>query len=155
MNLRNLFKLGLGLLLFMLVINGCKKVDQEELDDSSIQTYLSDNGLVATKHNSGLYYIISDSGFGGNPDINTTVSVYYRGTLLDGTEFDKTLAPSPALVYPLSALIPGWQIGIPLFQKGGKGKLFIPSALGYGAKATGNIPKNSVLIFDIELVDFQ
>lgn len=146
----------LAMLAFSLVLGACKKVDQDELDDSRIQQYLTDNNITnATKHNSGIYYTISDSGFGGNPDINSTVTVYYRGTLLDGTEFDAAQAPSSPLTYPLASLIPGWQIGIPLFQKGGQGVLYIPSSLGYGERGSGDIPKNSVLIFEIELVDFQ
>lgn len=146
--------LAFGLIVSVTAL-GCKKEDQDVVDDERIQQYLSDNNLPATAHNSGIYYYIQDTGFGGNPDINSSVTVYYRGTLLDGSEFDAVQRPSSPISFPLASVIAGWQIGIPLFQKGGKGVLYIPSALGYGSRATGSIPKNSVLIFDVELVDFQ
>ncbi|MEI6409778.1 MAG: FKBP-type peptidyl-prolyl cis-trans isomerase [Bacteroidota bacterium] len=68
------------------------------------------------------------------------------------------LDPKPSLqmaTFPLSSLIKGWQEGIPLLKKGGKGTFFIPSALGYGSQDQGAIPANSVLIFEITLVDYQ
>ncbi|MFN9955636.1 MAG: FKBP-type peptidyl-prolyl cis-trans isomerase, partial [bacterium] len=73
--------------------------------------------------------------------------------LLDGTIFDQTTGNQTA-TFPLANLIPGWQEGIPLLQKGGKGTFLLPSALGYGPNPVGPIPANSVLIFEIELIDF-
>ena len=77
----------------------------------------------------------------------------YRGYLLDGTEFDMATTINP-LNINLSETIPGWRVGIPKFKKGGKGKLLIPSPFAYANSPVGNIPPNSILIFDIELLDF-
>lgn len=146
------------LLLFIIIICSfaCKKKStdsQATIDDKAITKYLSDNKLSATATGSGLYYIITTQGTGVNPQINSTVTVNYKGYLTDGTVFDQT-SPSGA-TFGLSQVIKGWQEGIPYFKKGGKGKLLIPSALGYGSQATGSIPPNSVLIFDIELINVQ
>lgn len=134
----------------------CNKddVDQAALDDEKINQYLLDNNLQATGTSSGLYYIIEDEGNGdGFPEISSTISVHYTGYLLDGVVFDETETNPYEGV--LSELILGWQEGIPLFKNGGKGKFFIPSHLGYGREQVSIIPGNSVLIFDIELVNFQ
>jgi FKBP-type peptidyl-prolyl cis-trans isomerase len=70
----------------------------------------------------------------------------YTGTLLNGTKFD-----AGTISYPLSQLIVGWQIAVPLIGKGGRIKVVLPSSLGYGAQTTGPIPANSPLYFDITL----
>jgi FKBP-type peptidyl-prolyl cis-trans isomerase FkpA len=77
----------------------------------------------------------------------------YKGYLTDGTVFDESKTGSPA-TFALKTVIPGWQEGLQLIGVKGKIKLLIPSALGYGSTAKTNIPANSVLIFDIELVEF-
>ena len=137
-----------------LVFVSCKKkLTQEEADEKAIKQYISDKGLNAKATGSGLYYVVDTEGTGANPDINSTVTVVYRGTLTDGTEFDKS--GTSGATFKLSSVIKGWQEGIPKFKKGGKGKLLIPSALGYGNQATGKIPANSVLIFEIELLDVK
>lgn len=131
------------------ILTSCdKRSDMEKIED-----YLSRNNLIATPTASGLYYIITEEGSGGHPNLQSTVTVRYKGYLLDGNVFDETVG-NQTLSWPLMSLIEGWQIGIPLLQKGGKGTFFIPSHLGYGPQKAGDIPGNSVLIFDIELVDF-
>lgn len=130
-----------------------KKLTQEEADEKIIKQYISDKGLNAKATGSGLYYVVDTEGTGTNPNINSTVTVVYRGTLTNGTEFDKS--SSTGATFLLSNVIKGWQEGIPLYKKGGKGKLLIPSALGYGNQATGKIPASSVLIFDVELLDVK
>jgi FKBP-type peptidyl-prolyl cis-trans isomerase len=90
----------------------------------------------------------------GRPDLNSVVKVYYTGKLVDGTVFDERQSPEQPLPFPLVNLIDGWQEGIPYIGKGGKEKLLVPSHLGYGSRTQGSIPANSVLIFDIELVDY-
>ena len=138
-----------------LILSSCsKKVKTPEMDDQLIQNYLSTNKLTATKDPSGLYYIMTTTGTGVSPTLTSTVEVKYTGYLLNGTVFDKT-ATDKTFTYALSGLIKGWQIGIPYMKKGGKATFFVPSALGYGDVATGPIPANSVLIFDIELVDVK
>ncbi len=142
------------LIVAVVLFSACNKESQEDIDDEIIQQYLSDNSIDATKDDSGIYYIITEEGTGDHPDINSEVTVRYKGYLTDGTVFDETTGNSTA-TFPLSGLIRGWQIGIPKLKQGGKGTFFIPSDLGYGDQATGNIPANSVLIFDIELVSFD
>jgi FKBP-type peptidyl-prolyl cis-trans isomerase FkpA len=127
---------------------------------TQLETYLSGAGITtATKHCSGMYYQIISQGTGKTPTVCTYVSVNYKGTLTNGTVFDQTTS-TPYINAPI-ALIGGWQNGIPLISKGGKIRLYIPPSLGYGSAdqkdATGAvvIPGNSILIFDIELVDVQ
>ncbi len=134
-----------------------QKIDnrpQAEIDRDKILNYLEENKIEdAQEDPSGLFYQILETGDGTNPSVNSSVTVRYKGYLLDGTVFDETEG-TETTTFPLFNLIEGWKIGIPLLEKGGKGRLFIPSALGYGNQPSGTIPPNSVIIFDIELVDF-
>ncbi len=141
--------------LFIILFAGCEKESekQADADDEIILNYLEDNDLSATKHSSGMYYMINEEGAGYSPNSNSVVEIKYKGYLTNGTVFDETEGNSSATM-ALSSLISGWQIGVPLLKKGGMGTFFIPSALGYGTNATNNIPENSVLIFEIELIDF-
>jgi FKBP-type peptidyl-prolyl cis-trans isomerase FkpA len=130
-----------------------KKISSQAKEDEKIITdYIAANNLNATATGSGLYYVITAQGIGAQPNAGSTVTVKYKGYLKDGSVFDQSVAGAS---FSLSSVIKGWQEGIPYFKKGGKGKLLIPSALGYGTQATANIPANSVLIFDIELVDVK
>jgi FKBP-type peptidyl-prolyl cis-trans isomerase FkpA len=128
--------------------------DNNLSDTERIEAYLTENNLTATATASGLYYIITQEGTGGHPNINATVTVKYKGYCLKGRVFDETKGDATA-TFPLKNLIDGWIEGIPLLKKGGKGTFLIPSYLGYGPYAQGDIPANSVLIFEIELVNFQ
>ena len=83
---------------------------------------------------------------------NNTVYMKYKAYLLDGTVFDENKTGTNIT---LPNTIKGWQEGIPKFKVGGKGKLFIPSKLGYGTDATGKIPANSVLIFEVEVIEIK
>jgi FKBP-type peptidyl-prolyl cis-trans isomerase FkpA len=142
-------------LFLVLVISSCSKKDnQPEIDDQIINNYLKTNNIAATKDPSGLYYIMTVTGTGTNPTSSSTVEVKYKGMLINGTIFDQTATDKTAS-FPLNGLIRGWEIGIPLMKKGGKATFYIPSSLGYGNMATGPIPANSVLIFDIELVNIK
>jgi FKBP-type peptidyl-prolyl cis-trans isomerase FkpA len=151
------------ILLFPVLIAGlflcaCSKdktpEEQLKADDAIIVKYLSDHSLTAQKTASGLYYIITTAGSGGHPTILSNVTVDYKGYLTNGSVFDQTSAGHPA-TFPLANLIPGWQEGIPLLQKSGKGTFLIPSYLGYGTSAQSGIPANSVLIFEITLENFN
>ena len=125
------------------------------LDQIKIQQYLTENNLTAEVTASGLHYIIEEPGVGNAyPVLTDLVEVFYKGYLLTGSVFDQT-STDPA-VFQLSGVIDGWKEGIRLFKKGGKGKLFIPSDLAYGASppSGSGIPANGVLVFDIELKDF-
>ena len=146
------------LLLSLLIFSffSCKKkstLSQAETDENIITKYISDNNLNAQKTASGLHYVITAPGTGLQPNGSSVVTVKYDGLLINGSIFDQSTAMGAS--FPLSSVIQGWQEGIPLYKKGGKGTLLIPSALGYGAQATGKIPANSVLIFNIELLDVK
>lgn len=147
------------LLIFALIVTAlgaCKKKNTESqatTDDKVIQQYISDHKLSATKTGDGLYYVIQTQGTGAQPNANSQVTVEYDGFLSDGTLFDQS--PSAGSTFALNSVIKGWQEGIPYFKKGGKGTLLIPSALGYGQNANGNIPANSVLIFNLQLIDVK
>lgn len=151
MKLKNFLLFGLLAVLF----TACEKDDndQDELDDQIIQDYLNQNNIDAVAHESGMYYVIDEVGTGGHPDASSMVEVLYVGSLTNGNVFDETSGNSP-VSFPLQNLIEGWQIGIPLLQKGGSGTFIIPSRLGYGSMAHYGIPANSVLVFDITLVGF-
>jgi FKBP-type peptidyl-prolyl cis-trans isomerase FkpA len=145
---------ALAVLFFLTFAGACKKEDQAKLDREAIENYLTDNSLTATEHSSGIFHIISVPGAGGSPTLNSTVTVKYKGYYLDGVVFDETTGSNTA-TFPLRNLIEGWQIAIPLLQKGGKGTFFIPSALGYGSTPPPGVRANAVLAFEIELVDFS
>lgn len=143
---------GFVLLFFMF---GCKKGKlQIDTDIEAIESHLLSNNITAQRVGN-LFVKIDDAGTGENPKSNSLVLVHYRGRLLNGTEFDSSFKRGQPLEIGLNSVIKGWQEGIPLFKRGGKGTLYIPSDLGYGSRAQGSIPANSVLIFDIELLDFR
>ncbi len=134
-------------------IVACKKdVDEDKL----INDFLTSKNWTAEKTSEGVYYIIDVQGTGSTttPTPSNTITMKYKGYLLDGTVFDQSTAGKD-LVSPLYGLIKGWQIGVPKFKKGGKGKLLIPSAYAYGKSGQGSIPASSPLVFEIELVDFK
>ena len=100
----------------------------------------------------GVYYWMMNEGTGKQVSVNDTVTVYYKGMLLDGSVFDET-KDKPA-TFPLTRLIRGWQIGVPLCKVGGKIRLVIPSNLAYSIRTrSAKIPPNSILVFEIEVVD--
>jgi hypothetical protein len=83
------------------------------------------------------------------------VKVHYTGWLLDGTKFDSSVDRGEPITFPLNRVIPGWTEGVGSMKVGGKRKLVIPSQLGYGARDMGQIPPNSVLVFDVELISIE
>ncbi|MAO65546.1 MAG: hypothetical protein CL666_11155 [Balneola sp.] len=123
---------------------------QLQADIEAIETYLEENNIDAQVHSSGLRYVINEPGDGDKPTLCDQVTVRYEGRLMsDGSVFDGT---DQARAFGLNRLITGWQIGIPLIEKGGSITLYIPSVYGYGSRGSGDtIPPNSNLIFDIEL----
>jgi FKBP-type peptidyl-prolyl cis-trans isomerase FkpA len=157
MKIKNLLVLSLVMLFAW---SSCVKKDnfdpaaQAELDEALIVKFIADNNISAIKHPSGLYYQIIEPGVGTKTyAANTIVSAKYAGRLLNGSVFDQTT--TQPLSFPLGNVIVGWQIGVPLIQKGGKIRLLIPSQYGYGPNGSGKIPANAVLDFDVELIDVQ
>ena len=129
----------------------CKsKSPESELPQ--IQAFAANNGITTTADPSGLHYQIIDPGSGTTANANSKIAITYTGKLMNGTVFDEQLTPN-AEGWTLGGLIKGWVIGIPLIQEGGHIKLIIPSSLGYGCEQYYAIPGNSVLYFDIHLVD--
>ncbi|MEM7370129.1 MAG: FKBP-type peptidyl-prolyl cis-trans isomerase [Bacteroidota bacterium] len=147
----------LPLLLFCILFS-CEDViepeEQLEIDKQVITEYVAANGLNGTFTESGLYYVIADSGVGTEMPVPTsTVEIIYLGTLLDGTEFDSSDGFPAA--FPILNLIQGWQEGLLHFKRESEGILLVPSRLAYGPQGRVNIPPNSVLRFDIEMLDFE
>jgi FKBP-type peptidyl-prolyl cis-trans isomerase FkpA len=140
------------LTVLVLSISACKKkktVDQPSVDNQIITSYITTHSLTAKATGDGLYYVITTQGTGVQPSSSSSVTVSYKGYFTNGNVFDQSTSFSTSL----SNVIKGWTEGIPYFKKGSSGKLLIPSALGYGDQESGSIPANSVLIFDISLLD--
>jgi len=146
-------RIALFLLVSLLSLH-CKKDEdqsQAEIDDKIIQEYIADNNLDAMNIGSGLYYVDEETGTGENPDPSSTVRVAYKGYFTDGQVFDES--SEAGISFGLNQVIQGWTMGIPFFKEGGRGKLLIPSGLAYGDRPRSGIPANSVLIFDIHLIE--
>jgi FKBP-type peptidyl-prolyl cis-trans isomerase len=112
---------------------------------------LHEKGVVSTP--SGLQYkiLVKGDARGVSPKPQDFVSVKYRGTLADGTEFDNTFTRTDPLTMPLNGTVKGWQEALTLMRPGAKWQLIVPPELGYGAAPRPGIPGNSVLIFEVEL----
>jgi len=121
------------------------------------EKYLADNakkeGVMVTE--SGLQYEVMSDGEGAKPVATDVVKVHYKGTLLDGTEFDSSYSRNEPTTFPLNRVIPGWTEGLQLMPVGSKYKFTIPSDLAYGDRDLGKIPANSTLIFEVELLEIQ
>jgi FKBP-type peptidyl-prolyl cis-trans isomerase FklB len=105
---------------------------------------------------SGLQYKVIKAGTGKKPKLNETVTVNYRGTLIDGTEFDSSFRRGQPVAFPVSGVIPGWTEAFPLMEEGAKWQLFIPPNLAYGERGAGGlIGPNATLIFEVELISVQ
>ncbi len=131
---------------------------QADKDKNLILQYAIDNKLKNVQSTaSGIYYIMEKEGTGdAHPTMSSNIKAHYHGTLLDGTVFDSSVDRGQPFDFQLGRVVKGWQEAIPLLKKGGKGKFIIPSGLAYGSRGAGQkIGPNSVLIFDIELIDFN
>jgi FKBP-type peptidyl-prolyl cis-trans isomerase len=104
---------------------------------------------------SGLQYEVLTKGEGPSPSATTNVTVHYRGTTLDGKEFDSSYSRNAPATFPLNRVIAGWTEGLQLMNVGAKYRFYIPSDLAYGERgAGGSIGPNETLIFDVELLKF-
>lgn len=104
---------------------------------------------------SGLQYIAEKEGEGKTPAKDDMVKVHYKGTLTDGTQFDSSYDRNEPAEFPVGGVIPGWTEALMLMKEGSKYKLFIPSDLAYGPSGRPGIPPNSVLLFDVELLEVK
>lgn len=102
---------------------------------------------------SGLQYKVMKEGSGVMPGSTDKVTVHYRGTLVDGTEFDSSYSRNKPATFGVNRVIPGWTEALQLMHVGDKWQLFIPANLGYAERGAGSkIPPNSTLIFEVELL---
>lgn len=115
--------------------------------------YAKESGVKKTE--SGLLYKIETAGSGAAPKDSDSVVVNYKGTLIDGTEFDNSYTRGQPATFRLDSVIPGWTEGLKNLKKGGKMTLVIPPALGYGENVVPGIPVNSTLVFEVELLDIK
>jgi len=110
-------------------------------------------GVITTA--SGLQYTILTDAEGDKPSATSNVTVHYKGTTLDGTEFDSSYSRNAPATFPLNRVIGGWTEGVQLMSVGATYRFFIPSELAYGAQGAGGaIGPNATLIFDVELLSF-
>jgi len=129
---------------------------QEEKNKKDGEAFLTENkkkeGVKTLA--SGLQYQVIKEGKGKSPKETDTVSVQYKGTLLDGTEFDSSYKRGEAATFPVNGVIKGWTEALQLMKEGDKWKLFIPANLAYGETGTpgGPVGPNATLIFEVELV---
>lgn len=139
---------------------------QNGIDEKIIQDYIKAKKLKVQKTKSGLYYVMTQKGTGENAKAGQSVTMNYTGMLTDGTKFDSNVDPTFGHVQPFTfnlgagQVIRGWDEGVALLNKGAKATLIIPSSMAYGSRSMpGNqnnpkgIPANSVLIFDVEMVE--
>ena len=111
----------------------------------------SAKGVKTTE--SGLQYMVMTEGKGKKPTADNTVKVHYKGTLMDGSEFDSSYKRKEPAQFPLKGVIPGWTEGVQLMAPGAKYKFWIHPKLGYGTRANPKIPGNSLLTFEVELLE--
>ena len=138
-------------------LNDVKQKRQASADKNlkAGRTFMSANrkkpGVRQTK--SGLQYKIIRKGSGKRPTVNSSVSVHYRGTLINGNEFDSSYRRGEPITFPLTGVIKGWQEALGMMHEGGKWQIYVPPKLAYGNQGAGAIiGPNATLIFDIELL---
>lgn len=107
----------------------------------------------ASRVASGLVYRVLEEGTGGTPKATDTVKVHYRGTLIDGTEFDSSIERGEPATFALNQVIPCWTEGLQFLKVGGKIKLVCPSEIAYGDRGRPSIPPGATLVFEVELLD--
>jgi len=153
------WKIVTGVIIFILVVFVVQRtISQKKAGQENIQLgadFLEKNstaeGVKTTA--SGLQYKVLRAGSGSvHPKASDKVTVHYHGTLINGTVFDSSVDRGQPIAFGLNQVIKGWTEGLQLMVAGEKTRLFIPSELAYGSRSAGQIPPNSVLIFDVELL---
>jgi FKBP-type peptidyl-prolyl cis-trans isomerase FkpA len=124
-------------------------------EQDSIKAYLDSVGVTAVLNPSGFYYKVINAGSTTKPGLCSSVTVTYTGRLTTGAVFDQ----ETDIIFTLGSLIDGWKKGLPLIENGGEIIIYVPPSLGYGLSTittgTVTIPANSILIFDIKLLNVQ
>ncbi|HUB87181.1 MAG TPA: FKBP-type peptidyl-prolyl cis-trans isomerase [Verrucomicrobiae bacterium] len=134
-----------------------KETEMANTNKTAGEAFLAQNksqpGVVTLPD--GLEYKVITEGIGASPTADDIVTVNYRGTLLNGTEFDSSYKRGEPAQFRLNGVIPGWTEALQKMKVGSKWQLFIPSDLAYGERGMGNIPPNSTLIFEVELLSIE
>ena len=134
-----------------------KQAEKDEKVKRDGENFLAENkareGVVTLP--SGLQYKVLKQGTGNKPTLGDSVCCHYRGTLIDGTEFDASGKHGGPVTFPLRGVIRGWTEALQMMPVGSKWQLFVPSELAYGEQGPPGIGPNATLIFDVELVSIQ
>jgi FKBP-type peptidyl-prolyl cis-trans isomerase FklB len=141
----------------MSIQNKLKDFMQGKLDAQKTagQAFMAENKNKpgVTELPEGIQYEVIKEGTGAQPLLRDTVKAHYKGSLLDGKEFDNSFKRGQPFSAPLTALIKGWQIALPLMKEGSHWRLWIPSHLAYGDRGAGSdIPGGATLVFEVELI---
>lgn len=148
------------IVVFLLLFSACDKDDPEyqaEKDREIILKFIEDNNLDAHEvDDTGVFYVIDTEGVGGYPDSESFVQMKNMGFYIDKDDEVVVFEPLVKGSYYLKNEILGWQYGVPKFNRGARGLLLIPSALGYGPyPGLTGLPVNQVLFYEIEMIDFD
>jgi len=142
----------IGITMFSMA-NATSPEENQAAGEAFLAENASKENIVTTA--SGLQYEILIEGEGASPSASTSVTVHYKGTSLDGKEFDSSYSRNAPATFPLNRVIAGWTEGLQLMNAGAKYRFFIPSELAYGQRGAGaDIGPNATLIFEVELLSF-
>jgi FKBP-type peptidyl-prolyl cis-trans isomerase len=142
---------AIAVALAAVLVVGCSKSDDGDQGGTAAVAKPAAGKVFTTE--SGLKYEIIESGEGASPGATDRVTVHYKGTLTDGTEFDSSHKRGQPAVFPVNRVIPGWTEALQLMKEGDKWRLTIPPGLAYGERGAGTaIPPNATLIFEVELI---
>jgi FKBP-type peptidyl-prolyl cis-trans isomerase len=129
-------------------------IDNQKGGEEFLTSNKGKDGVKTTP--SGLQYKVLKEGSGANPKATSTVTVHYKGTLLDGKQFDSSYDRGQPATFQLNQVIPGWTEGVQLMTPGSKFQFWIPGNLGYGPQGSPpTIPPNATLVFEVELVSVK
>jgi FKBP-type peptidyl-prolyl cis-trans isomerase len=138
-------------------IQTARDIENRKMEFEHIEEFLVKNKMDVMPTKNGAYMVVVNQGEGIFPVRGDTVQVLYKGTLFDGTEFDKSTDKNNPFEFVLgnNMIIEGWEECIPLLNKGSVARMVIPSDLGYGAKPYGKLPGYSSLVFEVEIMDVR
>ena len=125
--------------------------DNQKAADEFLQTNLGKNGIVALP--SGVQYRIIEEGEGSRPGMEDTVKVHYRGSKINGHEFDSSFARGVPEEFPVNTVLRGWQEVLPLMKTGATWQIFVPPELAFGARGNPPVGPNEALMFDLKLIE--